>query len=592
MTVNRRLITNTLLLFIPLFFSTKLHAQSNLMKQISIGELKQQPMASVLNKIASKENFYFAYNNKIVPADSLVSVSGYRGTLFSLLEKLLGENYEFKEVPGYIVLRYAPRKLFITAEVGKDQGKQTVVKGYVNNVADQKEVAQASVYEKNLLISTLTDDNGYFELKLKNYTGSIVLTVSKENYRDTSVYVLPVVIVNEKRANIGKNYKYYPDGSADAGVEHSRFARFFISSKQMVQGLNLGNFFASSPYQVSLTPGLSTQGMYNSQVIDHFSLNILGGYTAGINGVEMAGIFNINRKDMRFLQAAGIFNFVGGSVKGIQMAGIYNSVLNDVFGLQAAGFANRANHFTGGVQMAGLANIDKQVAGFQVAGLMNIYGSGKGIAFAGFTNVARDSSGTQIAGFMNKGGNVSGLQLSAFINTAQKVKGVQFGLINIADSSDYPFGIINFIKNGEKSIGVTTDESAFAHVDLRSGGRVLYGLFGIGYKPGSEKIKYALDLGFGAHIVNHKKFFLNAEYIAALNTDLDKKLYQTSSFKLLPGYKFNKHWGLFAGPSINLTSTDTGDDVKIHGWVLGKSVSDKHINTTFTGITGGLQYTW
>ena len=592
MTVNRRLITNTLLLFIPLFFSTKLHAQSNLMKQISIGELKQQPMASVLNKIASKENFYFAYNNKIVPADSLVSVSGYRGTLFSLLEKLLGENYEFKEVPGYVVLRYAPRKLFITAEVGKDQGKQTVVKGYVNNVADQKEVAQASVYEKNLLISTLTDDNGYFELKLKNYTGSIVLTVSKENYRDTSVYVLPVVLVNEKRTNSGKNYKYYPDGNPDAGVEHSRFARFFISSKQMVQGLNLGNFFASSPYQVSLIPGLSTQGMYNSQVIDHFSLNILGGYTAGIDGIEMAGIFNINRKDMQFLQVAGIFNFVGGSVKGIQMAGIYNSVLNDVFGLQVAGIANRANHFTGGMQMAGLANIDKQVAGFQVAGLMNIYGSGKGIAIANIANIAKDSSGTQIAGLMNKGGNVSGLQLSTFMNTAQKVKGVQFGLINIADSSDYPIGIINFIKNGEKSIGISTDESAFAHVDLRSGGRVLYGLFGIGYKPGTEKIKYALDLGFGVHILNHKKFFLNAEYVAALTTDMDKTLYQTSSFKLLPGYKFDKHWGLFAGPSINLTSTDTGDDVKIHGWVLGRSVTDNHINTSFTGITGGVQYAW
>ena len=591
MIASKKLIINSLLL-LPLFFQTPLFAQSNLMKQVSIGELKQQPIARVLDKIATKQDFYFAYNNKIVPADSLVSVSGYRGTLFSLLEKLLGVNYEFKEVPGYIVLRYAPQKLYITAEIEKDQGKQIVVKGYVNNVSDKKEVAQASVYEKNLLISTLTDDDGYFELKLKNYTGSIVLTVSKENYRDTSVYMLPVVVVNEKRTGNSKNYKYYPGNNQDDGVEHSRFARFFINSKQLVQGLNLGNFFASSPYQVSLTPGLSTRGMYNSQVIDHFSLNILGGYTAGIDGVELAGAFNINRKDMRFLQAAGIFNFVGGNVKGVQMAGAYNRVLNNVSGLQAAGLANKVNHFAGGMQMAGLANMDKRVAGFQAAGLMNIYGSGKGIAIAGFANMAGDSSGTQISGLLNKGGDVSGLQLTSFMNTAKKVKGVQFGLINIADSSDYPIGIINFIKNGEKSIGISTDESLFTHADLRSGGRVLYGLFGVGYKPGSEKIKYALDLGFGAHIINHTKFFLNAEYAAALITDLDKKLYQTSSFKVLPGYKVNKHWSLFAGPSINLASTDTGDDVKIHGWVLGRSVTDNHINTSFIGVTGGVQYVW
>lgn len=591
MIARKKLIINSLLL-LPLFFHTSLFAQSNLMKQVSIGELKQQPIARVLDKIAGKEDFYFAYNNKIVPADSLVSVSGYRGTLFSLLEKLLGVNYEFKEVPGYIVLRYAPRKLFITAEIEKDQGKQTVVKGYVNNVSDKKQVVQASVYEKNLLVSTLTDDNGYFELKLKNYTGSIILTVSKENYRDTSVYMLPAVVVNETRTANSKSYKYYPGNNPDGGVEHSRFARFFINSKQLVQGLNLGNFFASGPYQVSLTPGLSTHGMYNSQVIDNFSLNILGGYTAGIAGIELAGAFNINRKDMHFLQAAGVFNFVGGSVKGIQMAGVYNRVLNDASGIQAAGLANKANNFKGGIQMAGLANMNKEVAGFQAAGLMNIYGSGKGIAIAGFANVAGDSSGTQIAGLLNKGGDVSVLQLTSFMNTAKKVKGIQFGLVNIADSGDYPIGIINFIKNGEKSIGISTDESLFTHADFRSGGRVLYGLFGVGYKPGSEKIKYALDLGFGAHLINRKKFFLNTEYVAALTSDLDNKLYQTSSFKVLPGYKVNKHWGMFAGPSINLTSTDTGDDVKIHGWVLGRSVTDNHINTSFTGITGGVQYAW
>ncbi len=591
MTLNPKRLSQTLLLFL-LIFSIKLSAQSYLMKEVSIKEIKQQPIASILNKISSKQDFYFAYNNRIIPADSLVSVSGFRGTIFSLLEQLLGENYEFKEVPGYIVLTFAPDKLTLTAEIGKDQGTQTLVKGYVRDIADSKAIAHASVYEKDLLVSTLTNDKGYFELKLRNYNGSVKLTASKENYRDTSLFMLADVVVNDKQIN--KNYSYYPDNGSNKGIEHSRFARFFISSKQLVQDLNLGNFFAASPYQISLTPGLSTHGMYNSQVIDHFSLNLLGGYTAGIDGVELAGVFNINRKSMRFLQVAGIFNVVGDSTRGIQMAGIYNNVLNNAWGIQIGGAVNQARNFSNGIQMAGLANFDKTAKGLQVAGVMNKYNTDKGATIAGLTNIARDSSGTQIAGFLNIGGDVGALQVAGFMNVAKKVKGTQIGFINIADSSDYPIGIFNFIKNGGKSIAVSTDENLYAHIDFRSGGKVLYSLLGIGYRFGSDKDKYLLDVGLGAHIVNNKRFFLDGEYVnsSSLNTDPKKDVYHTNSLKVLPGYKISKHLGLFAGPSINLTSLQAGDAAKVHGWVIENSINNNHINTTSIGITGGLQLMW
>jgi hypothetical protein len=591
MTVTPKLIAHILSFFIPLIFCTKLSAQNNLMKEVSIGEIKQQRMGKVLDNIASKGNFYFAYNNKTIPADSIVSVSGYRGTLFSLLDKLLGDSYEFKEVPGYIVLRHAPGKLYLTAEVEKDPGKQAVVKGYVNDVSSKKEVPKASVYEKNLLVSTLTDDKGYFEITLKNWSGSLLLTVTKENYRDTSLYVLPVVNVDAKHHN--RKYKYYPDDGSEDGVEHSRFARFFISSKQLVQGLNLGNFFASRPYQISLIPGLSSHGMYNSQIVDHFSYNILGGYTAGIDGVEMAGLFNINKKDMKFFQAAGIFNFVGGSTKGVQLAGAYNSVLNNAWGLQAAGLFNRAQNFTGGMQLAGLANADKRASGFQVAGLFNHTRNFKGgVQFAGLFNTTDTLNGLQLSSLFNRSTGPTGSQFTVFVNTAKKVKGFQFALVNVADSSDYTIGILNFIKNGEKSLALSTDETLFTHLDFRSGGRVLYGLIGAGYKFGNDEVKYALDIGLGAHIVNKGKFSLNGEYSTQLITDTEKKFYQTDSFKILSGYKLNNHLRLFAGPSLNIISADVSDGAKINGWVLSNHISNDKLTAVNVGITGGLQLVW
>jgi hypothetical protein len=67
---------------------------------------------------------------------------------------------------------------------------------------------------------------------------------------------------------------------------------------------------------------------------------------------------------------------------------------------------------------------------------------------------------------------------------------------------------------------------------------------------------------------------------------------QTLATKIFPVYKLNKHWGLFAGPDLNLTSYDTDDEVKTHGWVLNNSVTNNHINIIYTGITGGIQYVW
>lgn len=577
---KRRLLT----IIICLLSYTPLLAQNFLASDITIAPQKQQSIAHLLELLTDKQHFSFAYNNKIVPADSLVSLSAYSGTLLGALDKILGEQYEFKEVPGYIVLRYAPHKLFITAEAHKDQGTKTIIKGYVFDATDQKPVIQASVYEKNQLSSTFTDAHGYFQLELKNNTGSsVMLTVSKVDYRDASTYILPDVIVHEKRP--AKNYTYYPDNAMGNDVEHNSFARFFISSRQLLQGLNLGNFFASSPYQISLTPGLSTHGLYNSQVIDHLSLNLLGGYTAGIDGLELAGVFNINRKDMRSTQLAGVFNFVGGNARGVQFAGIYNRVLNHISGLQLAGLVNKTGYFNSGLQMTSLTNINQHANGVHIAGLANTAGCSKGITIAGLTNIARDSSNIQIAGLINKSGHVASLQASGIINIAKKVSGIQVGFINFADSSDYPIGIINFIKNGEKGISLSTDESLFAHADFRSGGRVLYGLMGVGYQSVANKTQFLFNIGLGAHIIRHQQLFLNTEYVATFN-----RHYQTNAIRVLPGYHLYKHWDLFAGPSFNIASAEKNDALKINGWILNRSISKAHTNTTYLGLTIGIQY--
>src|SRR6202012_1793243 len=102
--------------------------------------------------------------------------------------------------------------------------------------------------------------------------------------------------------------------------------------------------------------------------------------------------------------------------------------------------------------------------------------------------------GMQVAGIANSADEVKGVQIAGLFNVAKKVKGVQIaGLFNVADSSDYPVALVNFVKNGRKSVSLSYDELQYMHIYLRSGGRVLYGLIGAGYSF-TYTNRYAFDI--------------------------------------------------------------------------------------------------
>jgi hypothetical protein len=548
-----------IIIFFILLHGLRANAQDYMGKNVAISNIGRVSIGNLLKRITARADFNFAYNNKSIPADSIVTISGYHGSLYNFLANLFGNDYEFKEVPGYVILRHAPNSLILTAALESDQSGELLVKGHVSDAWRKTNIAQVSVVEKDLLIAQLTDEQGNFSFKVNNPKYSILLTASKDNYRDTSVYLLPEIAVSAEMKK--RHYKYDPDDSKKREKLQSGFSRFFITSKQKIQGLNLGGLFAYSPYQVSLTPGLSSHGIYNSQVINHLSINIIGGYTAGIQGVELGGVFNIDRSNVGFLQAADVFNIVGGNLQGIQLAGIYNQVLNNASGVQIAGVYNRANNLISGMQLSIIANAADTSHGFQLTGLINY-------------------------------SKTAGSQFSGMVNIAKKVHGFQFGPVNIADSSDYTIGLINLIKNGQKSLALTYDETKFMHLDFRSGGRALYGLLGTGLNTANGPYKYALDLGMGAYIIKYQKFAIDGEFVVQTTTDLMKNTYQTYGIKALPAYRLTRHFNLFAAPAFNFSSGSIDKQIQSSGWMIHQEVNDKTMNIFSVNIGFGLQYSW
>src|SRR5690606_23810835 len=199
----------------------------------------------------------------------------------------------------------------------------------------------------------LTNDEGDFRLKLKERTS--VISVSKAWYSDTTILVKPG---QDQEVTFGIHPKVMALDSVvvtrKSGVERNWLGNLFLSSKQRMQIMNLSKFFVDKPYQASLTPGLGTHGKMSAQVVNKFSFNVLGGYTAGVNGFEIGGLFNIVKRDMHYAQIAGIFNVIGGQVDGLQIAGLHNNVIGSVEGVQIAGLSSVVGRNVYGLQVSGL----------------------------------------------------------------------------------------------------------------------------------------------------------------------------------------------------------------------------------------------
>jgi hypothetical protein len=515
----------------------------NLEKKVTI-DVKDQQISQVLQKISKAGNFYFSYSGTLLKQDSLVSISVRNSPVRELLNRLFNNKVDYTENGEYVILRYAANHFTIEPENITTAEKLYMISGYVIDTQTGIKVKQASVYEKRLLQSTLTDNKGFFKLKFKGDHNEVILTASKENYRDTTLIFLSDIKIKPEGYN---DHERRRSNMGDANIENSGLGRFFISSKQRIQSLNIPDFFANTPFQASLTPGLSSHGNMSSQVINKVSLNVLGGYTAGTDGFEMAGLFNITKGDVRKMQFAGLFNQVGGSVIGIQMSGLLNDVRGETKGFQAAGLLNHVKKDVEGFQIAGIANLSrKNMKGFQAAGITNI--------------IAENFGGTQISGvgnFVSK--NVDGIQIAGVFNYAKKLNGFQLGLINVADtSSGYSLGLINIIKNGYHKVSFYTNETINTNISLKTGNANLYTILFIGMNIShQEKIKTA-GIGLGHDFIINKRLAIGLEitgqslYLGNWDAaNLLNRLQSNLQFQLFRGLT------IFGGPSYAIYSGDS-----------------------------------
>ncbi|MGK4004092.1 hypothetical protein WMF31_15770 [Sorangium sp. So ce1036] len=369
-----------------------------------------------------------------------------------------------------------------------------------------------------------------------------------------------------------------------------------------------------------IVPLVGTSGVVGTDVVRRYSLNLLGGYTAGVDGVELGAGVNIESSFLCGAQISSVGNLVAGPVRGAQVTGgvnlstslhgaqtgLVNLAVGPVDGAQT-GLANLAAGPVAGAQ-TGLANVATgPVAGAQTGlanlavgpvdgaqiGLVNVATGELSGAQIGLANVAAGrSAGAQISLANVATGESTGMQ-AGLVNVARgKVKSAQIGLVNYADDSPFSLGLLNFIRDGRLHLDVWGLESGIVMAGLKHGSDHFHNIYGVGMRLAGDRPLTAFTLGLGGRISIAERVYADVDVlwyslheISRLNPSS-----MMSQARALLGFRLSPDLALFGGPSYNVAYAETVEDARLSPYgSLDLQLDDTVATRAWPGVVLGVQ---
>lgn len=574
------------------------HSQSLLQRHVDVHG-RNIRLHEALESVARDAGFQLAYNDAIVPGDSIVSIDA-TSTAEKALRSMLGEERVLKESGEHVIILEAPERKAIFG-----------IEGFVRDHATGRPLAQASVREVNEKHVGITGADGSFRMRVSGRHERTALLVVRTAYHDTVVFVgrdgqMGTVRLRPKERveKMEPCHNAYCSTVDDLGI-----TRLLVPANIQQQALNLAP--EKRPIQISLVPTIGTNGKLSGAVSNAFSLNVVAGYAGGLHGVEVGGVVNMVRRDVRGVQMAGMANLVGGHTNGVQLAGAINHTMRSFIGAQIAGLGNVVWDTLSGTQVTGGVNVVKGgMRGTQISGLANLTThSCDGAQVSSGVNIALgDVRKAQVSGLANYGRNVSGTQFSlganvalgevgggqvgslanyakvvsggqvgfginacigevkggqvGLLNVARKCTGGQVGLINVSDTiSGTSVGLLSFAWKGYHRVDLYATEMAPLTIAARTGTHRFYNLFtyspavedagqwGFGYGSGTEfghRGRHRGNLDWFAEHVNEQPQWIDAVNIVG-------------HISITYGFVIQRRLIISGGPSFNVLFTDWRD---------------------------------
>jgi hypothetical protein len=533
-------------------------------RKISL-HLNEKRIEFVLKAIENISGVLFSYNSDILPDNSPVTIHVDEEPIEKVLSGILGKSFHLVSTGSYIIILEKKNQ----PEVNPER-RRLNISGSVVDARTLMPISAATIYDMGSLVSSQSDSLGRFEMSLTPKTNFIAIRCSKSGYSDS------VIMIDQ---NFGESihFRVKPLLAHLNGLDNLtakeihtenpaglKVIKTIIAEELLLNSRNV-IIYDKRIAQLSFVPKIGTNLRMSGAVINHFSINLLGGFSKGVSGFEAAGIANINKSDVNGVQLSVLINLSGGNVNGFQASGVLNLIDGHVRGCQITVGTNVVKDSFNGVQIAGVANIcNEELRGLQLSPLFNISKGG--------------TTGAQVAGLMNM---------------AKQPK-FQFGLINYADtSSGVPLGIFNIIKHGYYTLSVSADELQTGYFLFRMGTKKMYSTIGLSASNPANSSAWGFNYGFGTHLFHEKRIGLNIELLSSVISAFGSFDHRTISRLSLTSrlqFRFNNNYYLFAGPSVNLFISDTqSTDVSefISNTLPARNWNYTSDNTRFDGWIGG-----
>ncbi len=306
-----------------------------------------------------------------------------------------------------------------------------------------------------------------------------------------------------------------------------------------------------------------------SNKTNNLSFSLAWGVHGSSEGIQIAGLGSVVRRDVIGTQLSGVFSGAGGKLLGFQASGLINSVKEELMGVQISGVFNHANKVFGGQISPGINLANENLNGIQIAGLGNIAKKSENSAqIAGIFNLTEEIN-VQISGLYNKANKVKGFQFATgineteflhgaqigLVNRAKSVKGLQIGFINFADTlKGVSIGLLNIVKaGGYNKLEASFSESMHVLFGLKIGSSSMYQIYKGGFNLKGKA--WGLGWGLGSAFELDRRWTLNSE-IFALHVNesgqWNRSLNLLNQLKVGFEYKLDNGFGIFLGPTYNV----------------------------------------
>jgi hypothetical protein len=158
----------------------------------------RQPIEKILNQISNQVGCIFSYSAKTVNVQMSTTLKATNKPVKIILDELFDNQVGYTTRGKYIILKPLD---------DHKSSKTTILEGHVFDRKTGQQVADASVYDKKMKLSAITDQHGYFRIEVPQKQPIPNLQISKEGYKDTMELTLIFSVrVNKSARRVQKSY--------------------------------------------------------------------------------------------------------------------------------------------------------------------------------------------------------------------------------------------------------------------------------------------------------------------------------------------------------------------------------------------------